>query len=209
MYEIVNTSNGKVYVGSATFLRGRLLAHRSYLRIGKHDNEHLQRAWIKYSEDSFKFYILETCSEDSLLAREQHWIDTKEATNRDKGYNIAVVAGFAMLGRNHSAESRDKMSKQRKGMDTSKATEAAAKANKGKKRPAHIGEKISKGLKGRKRSDEHKANLSKFHWKHRPDADEIAAKVVANRPQTLTDEHKKNISAGLIRRSIARQQQEY
>ena len=132
IYLIVNKVNSKVYVGSAAAIRGRLLAHRSYLRRGIHDNEYLQRAWLKYGEGQFRFEVLEVCELDRLIEREQYWIDALLATDRDMGYNICPAAGSAMTGRKHSQASREKMSRKRKGIIPVKATEAAAEANRGR-----------------------------------------------------------------------------
>jgi group I intron endonuclease len=223
VYVITNTVNGKVYVGSATSIYGRCGYHRSYLRRGKHDNRHLQRAWNKYGERSFSFDVLETCEVGNLLSREQCWIDSLDATNGANGYNQSPVAGFAMLGRNHSAESRAKMSASRQGQDTSAATNAAAMANRGRKRSAEVRAKISAGHRGKRHSAEHRANIKTTHWTKRPDAAEIIARTASKnrgRPspkrgtklseeqkakisaahtgKTLTAEHKAKIRAGCI-----------
>lgn len=47
IYEIVNTINGKRYVGSAVSLKRRWVDHRRDLRAGKHHSRHLQNAWAK------------------------------------------------------------------------------------------------------------------------------------------------------------------
>src|SRR5258708_6992319 len=75
VYAIVNTVNGKAYVGSSLCMRGRLLAHRSCLRRGVHENEYLKRAWNKYGEKAFRFDGLKSCPPDLLIETEQYWIN--------------------------------------------------------------------------------------------------------------------------------------
>lgn len=136
VYCITNTANGKVYVGSSTSIRGRLLNHRGHLRRGVHDNEILQRAWNKWGELRFRFDVLEECEAGQVRVKEQYWIDCLKSLDKDKGYNICLFTADApMTGRRHSEESRKKMSESWKesGRDISIATEAASKANRGRK----------------------------------------------------------------------------
>lgn len=200
VYSITNTVNGKVYVGSALSLRGRLLYHRSCLRRGCHDNRYLQHAWNKCGERHFQFAVLEFCDPRDLLNHEQYWIDNLDTTDRRKGYNICPVAGSVMTGRTHTAESRAKMSVQRKGIQPVKATAAAAKANKGKKRPDSVRAKIAAGNKGQTRSEETRAKIKANHWRNRPDAEEIIEKTASkNRGKNHTEEHRRKISEGNYR----------
>lgn len=45
VYAIVNTLNGKKYVGSTKCFKERFAEHRSQLRSNKHKNIHLQNAF--------------------------------------------------------------------------------------------------------------------------------------------------------------------
>lgn len=47
---IVNTNNGKRYIGSSLNIRKRLWEHRANLRHNKHCNPHLQASWNRYGE---------------------------------------------------------------------------------------------------------------------------------------------------------------
>lgn len=76
IYCIINLKNNKRYIGSSKNIRLRLWGHRSELRHNSHDNDHLQKAWNKYKESNFDYFIIETCTEDKLLEREQFYIDT-------------------------------------------------------------------------------------------------------------------------------------
>ena len=57
IYKILNTVNGKFYIGSTNNLRKRLYEHYRALNLGIHTNKHLQAAWIKYGKEGFKFQI--------------------------------------------------------------------------------------------------------------------------------------------------------
>lgn len=73
---IVNTKNGKRYIGSSLNIRKRLWEHRANLRHNKHHNPHLQSSWNKYGEQSFIYSILETCEENIRFDREQLYISS-------------------------------------------------------------------------------------------------------------------------------------
>lgn len=85
IYMLLNTTNGKRYIGSSINLRTRLWKHRSLLRHNKHDNPHLQNAWNKYGEDSFVYSIIELCDVENRFHREQFYVD-----NLAPEYNICT-----------------------------------------------------------------------------------------------------------------------
>ena len=68
IYKIINTTNGKVYVGQ-TLKRGNLRFnnHRYDLNHNKHHSEHLQRAWNKYGEENFKVELIESILDKSII----------------------------------------------------------------------------------------------------------------------------------------------
>lgn len=90
IYEILNLTTNKVYIGHARRIRQRWFEHRRDLKGQRHTNCHLQHAWNKYGESDFIFRKLELTINDKevLIEREKHWVDFKQATNPDKGYNI-------------------------------------------------------------------------------------------------------------------------
>lgn len=143
VYEILNTANGKRYVGSAVEFRQRHNEHRSMLRRGKHHSRPFQNAWNKYGEAAFYFRVLLVCAPENLVLYEQRALD---ALRPD--YNVCLVAG-STLGKTHSPETRAKI---------------AAKAS-GRKRPAMSAEHraaLSAAMKLRKPiSAEHMAALQR------------------------------------------------
>lgn len=203
VYKILNTVTGKVYVGSAAVsFKVRWTIHRADLRGDRHFNHYLQRSWNKHGEKAFRFIVLDCCLPEQCLEREQQWLDELQPYVRDKGYNLSKVAGSAMQGRNHTEESRKKMSLSQKGNKGQvKATIAAAIANKGKKRSEAFCKNLSDKLTGRGFSEEHKANIKATHWTKQPGAREIIEHTAALlRGRQHTEEHKKKISAANYRR---------
>lgn len=90
IYVIVNITNSKAYVGSATNLARRKTVHFTRLRCDKHPSKHLQAAFRKYGEAAFEFRVLETVADDAqntLVAREQYWMDVMSPA-----YNKRLVA---------------------------------------------------------------------------------------------------------------------
>lgn len=98
IYEIRNTVNGHIYVGSAIDLKQRWYDHRKLLRVNKHHSKYLQNAWNKYGESAFIFVVLRYIkSKDDLITNEQEFIDK---LNPD--YNVCRVAG-STLGKKQPA----------------------------------------------------------------------------------------------------------
>ena len=76
VYAIRCRYNGRTYVGSSKNIKRRWLRHRGDLRGGIHHSPHLQRAWDKYGEQGFEFFVLSYCAVDELLEHEQFWLDS-------------------------------------------------------------------------------------------------------------------------------------
>ena len=91
IYSIINTANGKRYIGQAKDIEGRIKHHKSRLNHGKHKNCHLQAAWYKYKAESFVFQVVELTPADNLNAKESYWIEFFKATEREYGYNLDTV----------------------------------------------------------------------------------------------------------------------
>jgi len=108
IYLIINLQNNKFYVGSAVNLRKRKNKHLQQLRNNKHDNQYLQNSFNKYGESNFVFVSIEDVSNrNNLTIREQYWIDTLDATNKEIAYNICPTAN-SMFGYKHGSKSTEK-----------------------------------------------------------------------------------------------------
>jgi group I intron endonuclease len=95
VFQIRNTRNGKVLLGSSADLHGPFNKHRFMLTYGSHKNERLQADWKAYGAEAFAFEILELvkesddpnfCLEDELTLLEQIWIEKLQPFG-DNGYN--------------------------------------------------------------------------------------------------------------------------
>lgn len=106
IYCIINIINNKRYIGSSKNIKRRLQIHRAELRHNWHSNSHLQRAWNKYGEKSFEYYVIEACSDDILLDREQYYIDTLKPE-----YNMNLIVTIPPV---MTKEVRQKLSETRK-----------------------------------------------------------------------------------------------
>jgi group I intron endonuclease len=116
IYCIQNSLDSKSYIGSSVNIIARWKEHKRYLRRNIHENSYLQNAVNKYGMKNFEFKILEECSKEKLLEREQYYLDLYKSYDSKFGYNICKVAGNgSQLGLKRSLETRQLMSLAKKG----------------------------------------------------------------------------------------------
>lgn len=96
IYKIESVTNGKIYVGSASCFKNRKQKHWIDLKKEKHDNYKLQNHYNTYSIEDLIFKIIEVCSKEKLIEREQWYID-----NWKPEFNISLIAG-SNLGIKHT-----------------------------------------------------------------------------------------------------------
>lgn len=123
VYAIVNTVNGKRYVGSSRDIAIRWRGHKADLKRGAHHSRILQSAWNKYGRDAFMIITLEEVEVDRLLLVEQEYLDreigeynaSSDAANPPswKGRKQSTVhisrRTVGMTGRKFSPETIQKM----------------------------------------------------------------------------------------------------
>ncbi|MDP2650386.1 MAG: GIY-YIG nuclease family protein, partial [bacterium] len=162
VYEIVNTVNGKRYIGSAINPKRRWVNHKSALRGNKHHSPALQRAWNKYGEAVFIFRVIQPCPAEQLLFQEQRALHGFLPE-----YNIALVAGAPMTGRKHTAQTRATMSKKARGKTKTALHRARiSEGQLGNKRGPHTPKTIAKmsaAHKGVLHTEEAKAKIAASH----------------------------------------------
>lgn len=166
IYGIFNLISGKVYIGSAINLKQRLRQHKEHLEKQIHCNIYLQNAWNKYGENSFGFYVLEHCSKEQLINREQYYLDSLKSYDTEFGYNICKIAGSTIgqkpwLNKRHTEETKKKISKGNIGKRLSEeAKRIISFKNKGNIRSKEWKQKMSEKMKGRIISDETKKKIT-------------------------------------------------
>tara|TARA_R110000823_G_scaffold45504_1_gene117396 strand:+ start:3125 stop:3970 length:846 start_codon:yes stop_codon:yes gene_type:complete len=161
IYQITNTTNNKIYIGSSVNIKARWAGHRSDLKNKKHHSKHLQRSWELHGSGAFEFMILEAVEDSELLLeREQHYLDTLKPYEREIGYNNCREAANC-LGFKHTEKSKRKMSQSRKGHKHSEETKRKmSEAQKGRVFTQETRAKMSKSATGRKASLETRKKMS-------------------------------------------------
>ncbi len=98
VFQVKNTVNGKVLLGSSLNLDGSLNRHKFALMFGKHPVEALQKDWNEFGSDKFVFEILEIVNvkddpnfnlTDELTLLEQIWIEKLQPFG-ERGYNTGM-----------------------------------------------------------------------------------------------------------------------
>jgi group I intron endonuclease len=148
IYKILNSKNGKFYIGSASDIKRSWRQHRFELIHNTHDNRHLQYSWNRYGESSFEFIILEECERDELVNREQFYFDTQHPD-----YNISKFAQSS-LGVKRTPE---QIEKQRQKMIGRKLTDEHRR-------------KVGLASLGRKHSEDAILKIKEYH--NRPEVKE-------------------------------------
>lgn len=100
------------YIGSGKSIRGRIINHFLQLRNNKHCNKIFQNFYNKYGEQNFEIDILEICSTDKTITREQFYLDTfKTFADIKAGFNIARIAESSQRGKKWSNERKEQTAK--------------------------------------------------------------------------------------------------
>ena len=95
LFQVKNTVNNKILLGSSLNLDGALNSHKFTLSIGSHRNAALQADWNTYGADAFAFEILEVVKasddpyfkiQDELTLLEQIWLEQLQPFG-ERGYN--------------------------------------------------------------------------------------------------------------------------
>lgn len=157
VYLIKCKSENKVYIGQSKNIKRRYVCHISKLRKHNHPNKYLQEAFDKYGENDFSYEVLVELKNDDfnrqkLYDLETSYISLYRSDNKGFGYNIE--SGGKSVGR-FPDETLKKMSECKKGKKHSQETkELLSKIRKGK--PSH--------WKGKKQTKEHSEKRAKHQF---------------------------------------------
>nr|YP_010303541.1 GIY endonuclease [Purpureocillium takamizusanense]UNI92570.1 GIY endonuclease [Purpureocillium takamizusanense] len=126
IYLWTNIISDKKYIGSSVNLSRRLKDYfnKSYLQLElKKNNSIIYKALLKYNYINFKLDILEFCNAESILEREQFYLN-----NLELKYNTLKVAG-SLLGFKHSELSKERIRMANLGRSVSEETRMKLYAN--------------------------------------------------------------------------------
>lgn len=133
----ITSPSGKQYVGSTKAYRQRKAVHLYQLRNGIHRSPSLLSEYQQHGEDGLVFELIEACTPDDLVRREQANLDSRE---KDLLHNTCLIAG-SCKGMVHDAETRARISASLDGnqralgmVHTPTAREKMSAAAKGNKR---------------------------------------------------------------------------
>lgn len=102
VYEILNVTTTKRYIGSSVDIGTRWKTHMRSLQKGIHHCIHLQRAWDKYGSAAFTFRVVLECTSDERCSLEQAGINQ---TQPDLLYNVVrdnIQAPPSRLGKHNT-----------------------------------------------------------------------------------------------------------
>lgn len=174
IYAIIDLDEQR-YVGSSVNIERRIKVHFKGLQNKDHQNRFLQRAYNKYGRDYFRVEILEECSKEILLEREQFYMDQEHKYNLSKKaaaggikwtierklkHSEKLKGNKRLLGYKHSEETKKKISESLKGRPVSENTRKAASTRMKKYNVE------SPNMKGRDFSEHHRKAISIAMKKH-------------------------------------------
>lgn len=111
IYVISNTLDERCYVGSSFDIDNRWKRHVRDLSNKRHHSIYLQRFVDKHSIAILKFTVVEHCSKQELIAREQYYLETVNCE-----FNICKIAG-SCLGITRTLKFKEQISKLTKGIN--------------------------------------------------------------------------------------------
>lgn len=146
IYQILNTLDGKCYVGSSIDIEKRFYGPKGHLQMLQencHHSQKLQNAWNKYGKESFKLITLQECDKERLHFLEAFWMTRLDSAYQ--GYNICILTlENDRVNAKKLEETKLKISESLKGRKVSEET----------------GRKISKAKLGFKYTEESKKKMS-------------------------------------------------
>lgn len=135
----ITSPTGAIYIGQSKNIESRITHYR---RVLCKSQFRIYNSLVKHGWDSHTFEIIEECTEEQLNEREEHYVKFFDTFNTDHGMNLRPGGGNHKL----SEESKRRISI----------------GNKGKVRPQHILDALSKLHKGKTISEKQRLDHIKF-----------------------------------------------
>lgn len=112
IYLITNKKTGQKYVGGSIDIENRMYFHEHSPNNGSYIDDAIQ----KYGFDSFDWQVIEKLPADWKIIgkREKYWIKFYNTFKNKKHYNLDE-GGVGRSGYTHTQQTKDKMSKSKKG----------------------------------------------------------------------------------------------
>jgi group I intron endonuclease len=156
VYQIRNTDNGNLYIGSSVNLGHRFARHKRELKNNAHSNVILQNAYNKHGRDKFVYSIRLLCPKKDTIKYEQAHLDRLKPK-----YNIALDAKAPQAGRKLSERHKKKLMDGR-----DKRIKECGAWNKNKTLSKEHCLNLSISHMGYKPTKEHKEKLSNYRKAH-------------------------------------------
>lgn len=150
----ITSPTGAIYIGQSKSIESRITHYR---RVLCKSQFRIYNSLVKHGWDAHAFEVIEECSEELLNEREEYYVKFFDTFNTDHGMNLRPGGGNHKL----SEESKRRISI----------------GNKGKVRPQHILDALSKLHKGKTISEAQRAQ-HKIFMTGRKQSPEIIAKRV-------------------------------
>lgn len=191
IYKFTNKINNKVYIGQAKNLKQRIRTHLNCVK--NNHNYPIYNSMRKHNIENFEVEILVqgNFSKTELDDLEVDFIRLYNSINRLYGYNL-TAGGEGTVGFKFTKESKDKMSKTKKGKPCSEKHK----------------QKISKTSKGRIFSQEHKQKLSNAAKNRKPISEETINKIRQTKIKNQTDKHSEKTKEKMRQANLGRKHSE-
>lgn len=170
LYIIQNILNGKLYIGQTNDPSRRWTFHKTMSRCNQ--IQYIHRAMAKHGIKNFVFKVIATCcTQEDADFTETQLIVQYDSRNKKIGYNLAPGGDVAwnknlpkeqqpMYGKNHSEESKRKISESQKGIAKPKPSEETKRKMSSSHKGLCVGEKSSSAKLDRSKVNEIRKLLS-------------------------------------------------
>lgn len=151
IYKVINNVNDMIYIGATNNLHRRKIEHK---RHASKDGGYFHEDILKFGYDKFHYEIIEECEPCELFEKEKYYIKLY----REQGLNLYNICKGGLGGQTHDVfgENNPMWGREK----TQQEKEHLSKMLSGTPKPEGFGEKISKAMKGKKKSPEAVAKRS-------------------------------------------------